>query len=102
MKFEWDEEKRLRLMRTRNLDILDAARMFADPGSMLVWRDDRKGIDERRFNPIGKVDDEWYEIAFAERGDAVRLITVWRLSEKSKNKAEARHSRRIKRNEGEG
>lgn len=90
---EWDEEKRQRILLSRQIDILDAALMFGEPQSVLVWPDNRKS-GEPRFVAIGKVDENWYELVFSLRGTAVRLITVWKLNEKTKRKAEARHARR--------
>lgn len=99
--FEWDEAKRQEILIERDFDILDAARMFDNPETMEVWVDRRKR-DENRLNAIGLVDGVWYEIAYVERGDVIRLITAWKLNEKSRRKAQARYARRVERDEEEG
>lgn len=100
MEFEWDEAKRRRLILDRDIDILEAAQIFDDPVGTLVWPDNRKGGEDRRYVAIDIVGETWYELAFALRGTAIRLITVWKLNEKTKRKAEAGHARRVKGYEG--
>lgn len=101
MHFEWDEDKRLEILKRRDFDILDTARMFNRPETMEVWTD-RRNPNEVRFNAIGLVEGVWYEIVYAERIDAIRLITAWKLNEKSRRKAQTRYARRAERDEGEG
>jgi hypothetical protein len=99
--FEWDEDKRQEIIKNRELDILDAAQMFWNPESMEIWID-RRTPGEERFNAIGLVDGIWYELVYAQRGDAIRLITAWKLNEKSRRKSKARYARRAKGDEGKG
>ncbi len=100
-RFEWDEDKRQEILSERDFDILDAALMFNESGTMEIWVD-RRNPEETRINAIGLVDGVWYELVYTERESAVRLITAWKLNEKSRRKAQARHARRAQRDEGEG
>ncbi|MEM8770274.1 MAG: BrnT family toxin [Pseudomonadota bacterium] len=97
--FEWDEDKRGDLLRQRGIDILDAARMFNRPEAMEIWPDPRDHEGERRYNAIGPVEEVYYELVFAWRDDRVRLITAWKLNDKSRQKAQARYARRTQRDE---
>ncbi|MBB5518315.1 BrnT family toxin [Amphiplicatus metriothermophilus] len=97
-RFEWDENKRQEVLKKRKIDLLEAARMFNTPEKMEVWVDQRQ--EETRVNAIGEVAGVWYELVYAERGDVIRLITAWKLNEKTKRKAQARYARRARRDEG--
>lgn len=97
MEFEWDEAKRQAILEEREIDILDAARMLNAPDEIELWPDPRWQGGEARVNAIGRVDGVYYDLTYAVRGDAIRLITVWKLNEKSKRKAQARYARRAQR-----
>ena len=101
MNFTWDEEKRAKVWEEHGVDILDAALIFERPDEVLVWEDARRDYGEVRCNAIGRTaDGETYHLTFAERGDEVRLITAWRLNERTRRKHEARYARRAARDEG--
>ena len=93
-RFEWDEDKRKEVLRKHGVDILDAARMFNNLEALELWPDPRDYDGEQRINAIGPVDDVYYELVFVEKGEARRLITAWKLNEKSKRKAQKRYARR--------
>ncbi len=95
--FEWDEEKRQEIIAKRGVDILRAARMFNDPEAVEIWPDPRDHDGEQRINAIGPVGDVYYNLVYADRGESIRLITAWKLNEKSRKKAQARYARRAQR-----
>lgn len=95
--FVWDEEKRRDVLGKHGVDFLRAARMFNTPDAVEKWPDPRDYKGEKRFNAIGPVNDAYYELVYAIRGDDIRLISAWKLNEKSKRKAEARYARRAER-----
>ena len=95
--FEWDEDKRQEILRERGIDILRVARMFNTPEAMEIWPDPRDYESEERINAIGPINGVYYELVYAVRGDAIRLISAWKLNEKSKRKAETRYARRAER-----
>ncbi len=54
MLFEWDEKKRLKTIRERGIDFIDATKIWNDP--MRQERiDGRKNYGETRMQTIGKV-----------------------------------------------
>ena len=96
MEFELDEEKRRSVLDKHGVDLAYLARMFNTPEDMSVWPDIRNET-EPRWIAIGRIDGQWYELSFVIRGTAIRLITGWKLNEKTRRKAEARHARRNQR-----
>jgi hypothetical protein len=100
MQFEWDERKRKEVYEKHGVDILDAARIFNNPAEVEIYQDPRNH-GERRFNAIGRAEDTYYCVTYVERGETYRLITAWKLNEKSKAKCQARFARRAERDEEE-
>ena len=76
MDFEWDEEKRKKIMSERGIDILDAALIFEK--EVLTKEDRRDDYGERRFISMGMVDGECYVVVHAMRNGNIRLITAWK------------------------
>jgi uncharacterized protein len=73
--FEWDEDKRVRILKLRGIDFVDAAKVF------LRWvyryRSDRKG--EVRFVAIGALEEGvLIAVIYTVRGKNLRIITVRR------------------------
>jgi uncharacterized DUF497 family protein len=85
MKFDWDEQKRLKILSERNLDISDLTEAFLDPGG-LEWRDLRRDYGEQRFNLIAKCRGKLYHFAFTFRGDKIRIITARRANERERRR----------------
>jgi hypothetical protein len=88
----WDERKRQLNIEKHNVDFLMAARMFSNPESVEFYSYPKDG--ENRAVAIGMVEGVWYQLAFVDRDDARRLISAWKLNEKSRKKAQARLARR--------
>ncbi len=74
MRFEWDERKRAANVRKHGLDFADAPELFR--GAMLVAPDDRREYGEDRWLGIGLVRGRAVVVAFAERGGALRIISM--------------------------
>lgn len=85
----------------RGLDLLDMALIFENEAELEVYEDPRHD-DEKRLTAIGRADGVWYCVVFEDRGEIRRLITGWKLNEKSKRKHQARLARRATRHEGSG
>jgi hypothetical protein len=92
MDFEWDESKREKIKRDRDIDILDAALIFAG-GMVIQWRDNRQDYREERFLAAGVVGAAAYVVVYVRRGDVFRLITAWRISHAKFKKYQARYAR---------
>lgn len=93
MEFEWDENKRQDVWKKHKIDLPGAALIFENEAELEIWEDPRHG-DETRFTAIGRIDGAWICVVFTDRGEVRRLITAWKLDEKSRRKAKARFARR--------
>lgn len=100
MEFEWDEAKRQEILGKRGLDLLEMALIFDNAAELELYEDPRHA-GEKRVTALGCSEGVWYCVVYEDKGAVLRLITGWRLNEKSKRKHQARLARRIARNEGE-
>ncbi len=69
--------------------------MFESPEQVLVWRDNRRDYGEDRFIAIGFVEAVAYQLVFTWRGDVMRLITAWKISNADYKKFKARITQTI-------
>jgi uncharacterized DUF497 family protein len=86
LEFEWDEEKRTSNIEERGVDFRDAALIFEGP--VIMKEDTRESYGERRFRALGKVDDDYYVVAYTWRGSTCRIISAWRVDEEGKKRYE--------------
>ena len=86
MDFEWDEAKRRSNIEERGVDFRDAALIFE--GTVIAREDTREDYGEQRFRALGRVDDEYYVVAYTRRGSAVRIISAWKVDEDGKKRYE--------------
>src|ERR1700730_7216922 len=86
MDSEWDEAKRLSNIEERGVDFRDAALIFE--GIVIAREDKREDYGEQRFRALGRVDDEYYVVAYTRRGSAVRIISAWKVDEDGKKRYE--------------
>ena len=78
MEFEWDENKRLRILTERGLDLLDARLLF-DGRPCYDIVSNRDG--ETRFKRVGVIDGRTITVVWTPRGaDVCRIITMWKSS----------------------
>jgi hypothetical protein len=101
MEFDWDERKRKSNWEKHKVDLLYAARMFETPDDVECFPDARH-LGENRITALGKVEGVWHCLTYEDRGEICRLITAWKLNEKSKRKAQARLARRTARHARKG
>lgn len=71
MQFEWDESKRQRNLEKHGVDFKDACRIFS--GTVSLKYSPRVEI---RYLAIGKVQDLFFAVTFAQRGQHVRIISA--------------------------
>jgi hypothetical protein len=102
LQLEWDEKKRLKLLRKRDLDILDAALIFESPETVIEWEDNRKDYGERRFIAVGIAGETAYQVVYTWRGTAMRLITAWKITDDDYKEYKARKPSRAAEDEGSG
>jgi uncharacterized DUF497 family protein len=86
MDFEWDEAKRLSNLNERGVDFRDAALIFE--GTVIAKEDAREDYGEQRFRALGRVDDEYYVVAYTWRGSVLRIISAWKVDEDGKKRYE--------------
>jgi uncharacterized DUF497 family protein len=83
MEFEWDERKRQEVIKTRDVDMFYAARIFR--GLVLTRIDSRQDYGEVRLISLGMVGSECFVVVHTQRGDTTRLITAWRGGQDEQN-----------------
>ena len=81
MIFEWDEEKRRRNFLEHGVDFADAAEVLADP-RVSIELDTRREYGEDRFNAYGVSDGRRLRVCFTLRGDAIRVISMFKVHKK--------------------
>jgi uncharacterized DUF497 family protein len=74
MDFEWDSAKELANRKKHGVDFRTAAKVFLDP--YVIEFHDLSAAGESRFNAIGLVDGRMLFVAYAMRGDFVRIISA--------------------------
>ncbi|MBC8184802.1 BrnT family toxin [candidate division KSB1 bacterium] len=74
MKFIWDENKRKTNLQKHGLDFSNAQKVFS--GITFTFEDDRFPYYEQRFIAIGMLNSKVVVIAFTERNDTVRIISM--------------------------
>jgi len=72
--YEWDDDKNKANI-ARHRVAFDEAEQFDWEGA-LVAPDDRQDYGESRFVAIGYIDHRLHVLAFTERGDKVRVISL--------------------------
>src|SRR5947207_3772797 len=84
--FDWDETKRLSNLEDRGVYFRDAALIFEGP--IIAKEDARKDYGERRFRALGKVDDEYYFVAYTLRESICWIISAWKVGENGRRRYE--------------
>ena len=72
--WDWDEPKRQATLLLRGLDFAMIERLDLDLAEVSL--DDRKDYGEVRLQARGLIDGRLYVIAFTQRGDNLRLISL--------------------------
>ncbi|MCU0790343.1 MAG: BrnT family toxin [Nitratireductor sp.] len=90
MEFEWDEEKREKVLRERGIDFIDAAAIFEGP--VFSWPDGRD-YGEDRFIGIGYAGGTCIVVVYTQRDSAIRLITAWKGGRNDRAEYDARFTR---------
>ena len=70
----WDEAKRLRNIKNRNLDFAGCEAVFKYP--VVSWEDAREAYGEQRINLLGLLDGSIVHLTYTERGDDMHIISL--------------------------
>ena len=92
MAFEWDDEKRAANLQDHGVDFEDASLIFAGP--VIEADDTRVDYGEPRLRAVGRVDGEFFMVAYTWRGQNRRIISAWRLDDEGRKRYETILSRR--------
>lgn len=87
MKLEFDEEKRLKTLKHRNLDFAAAQQLFE--GRTLTIEDDREDYGERRYQTIGTLDAKMVMVVWTPRETARRIISMRHCNERERERHQA-------------
>jgi uncharacterized DUF497 family protein len=74
--FEWDEKKRLGNIKEHGVDFADAAQIFENP--VFEMEDMRNDYGEARYRALGHVDEDYFTVVYAWRGEKRRIISAWK------------------------
>jgi uncharacterized DUF497 family protein len=84
---EWDERKRLANLEEHGVDFQEAALIFLGP--VLEAEDGRRDYGETRFRILGRVDDDYFLVAYTWRGDNRRIISAWKVNDDGRRRYQA-------------
>jgi uncharacterized DUF497 family protein len=73
--FQWDDRKAADNYAKHGVRFEAARDIFKDPFA-LEWVDDREDYGEERFAIIGMADNRLLFVAYAMRGDSIRIISA--------------------------
>lgn len=88
MEFEWDEDKRLKVLEKHGIDFNKAGQIFQIRHIILA----AKSEVEPRFIVVGFLNDEWIAVVFTYRGKACRLITARKARENERRAYRSVHN----------
>lgn len=75
--FEWDDDKAARNWWRHGVTFEMAREAFRDVFAV-EWEDDRRRVAEPRFALLGMVDNRLLFVAYAMRGERIRIISARR------------------------
>lgn len=74
MKYEWDENKRIKNLRKHRVDFVDAKLLFN--GYTLTFEDNRITYGEQRFITLGLIREKVFVAVHTERKESIRIISM--------------------------
>ena len=72
MEFEWDEDKRQKVLEKHGIDFWRVTELFETCHVILPARSDT----EQRWTAVGRIQATWVAVIFTQRGEKLRLITA--------------------------
>lgn len=86
MKIEFDDVKMIKVMRKRGLHLGTMARMVLQDANAKTYEDNRHDYGEQRWRIYGKCLGSVLCVCATERGDAIRVITMFNVGKKEQEK----------------
>ena len=94
LRFQWDPEKAARNLAKHGVSFEDAATAFGDPLGR-IESDPRHSVGEERSVLLGRSRGQRFlAVMFAERGEAIRLISARRATPRERREYEERAGQR--------
>ncbi|MCL2294825.1 MAG: BrnT family toxin [Spirochaetes bacterium] len=91
IELEWDEAKRQKTLKERDLDFELARYILADLN--LVCRiDNRRDYKEARYIAYGTVHDQVFKLCYTMRGTVYRIISLHKINEKKQEQYYGKNS----------
>ena len=85
MEFEWHSEKAAANLRKQGVSFEEAASVFNDPLAT-VYGDPDHSVNEKRYLMIGtSAQRRMLHVAFADRGERIRIITARKVTKKERD-----------------
>lgn len=85
MEFEWHSKKAVANLRKHGVSFEEAASVFSDPLAT-VYGDPDHSANEKRYLIIGtSTQRRLLHIAFADRGERIRIVTARKVTTKERN-----------------
>ena len=84
MKIEFDPIKRDATLEHRGLDMADAEQVFE--GDHITFQDTRFEYEEQRFLTFGLLVKRLVVLAWTQRGDAIRIISMRKANEREQKR----------------
>jgi len=88
MRITYDPQKREKTLSERGLDFEDTPKVFA--GTHLQLEDDRQDYGERRWQVVGRLNDEVVMVVWTPRGRARHIMSMRKCNDREKRKYLAR------------
>ena len=85
---EWREAKRRQNILERGVDFADAALIFEHEDEAVEAVDEREDYGEVRYRALGRVDDDYFMVAYTWRGTNRRIISAWKVNEDGRRRYE--------------
>ena len=74
IKYEWDENKRIKNLQKHKVDFIDAKSLFN--GYTLTVLDNRIPYGEQRFITLGLINERVFVVVHTEREESIRIISI--------------------------
>jgi uncharacterized DUF497 family protein len=88
--FEWDEEKRQKILAERSLDFADAFQFF--DGRPVIHQPTPRGYEDR-WKSTALFEGKFFTVVWMWRGAVIRVISMRRSHEQEERKYRAAHRR---------
>ena len=94
MRFEWDPQKEKKNSRKHGVSFLEAASIFGDDLTITAYDPDHSEKEDRYISVGPSISNRLLMVAYAERGDRIRIISPRQLTRTERKTYEEEIKRR--------